>query len=63
MVTQMVKYLPTMQETGVWSLDRKDPLEKETATHSSILSVAQSVSAVRLLTKRLWFEPTQGRTL
>ena len=36
MVTQMVKYLPTMQETGVWSLDRKDPLEKETATHSSI---------------------------
>ena len=53
MVTQMVKYLPTMQETGVWSLDRKDPLEKETATHSSILSVAQSVSAVRLLTKRL----------
>ena len=26
-----------MQETRVQSLDRKDPLEKEMATHSSIL--------------------------
>jgi len=26
-----------MQETGVQSLGREDPLEKETATHSSIL--------------------------
>ena len=25
-----------MQETGVWSLDQEDPLEKETATHFSI---------------------------
>ena len=25
------------QETGVWSLGGKDPLEKEMATHSSIL--------------------------
>ena len=27
-----------MQETQVWSLDQEDPLEKETATHSSILT-------------------------
>ena len=26
-----------MQETQVWSLTREDPLEKEMATHSSIL--------------------------
>ena len=30
--------LPTMQETQVWSLGREDPLEKETATHSSTLA-------------------------
>ena len=36
----MVKRLPTMQETGVQSLERgrEDPLEKEMATHSSILA-------------------------
>ena len=33
----MVKNLPALQETGVQSLDREDPLEKEMATHSSIL--------------------------
>ena len=27
-----------MQEMQVWSLDREDPLEKEMATHSNILS-------------------------
>ena len=27
-----------MQETQVWSLGPEDPLEKETATHSSILT-------------------------
>ena len=34
----MVKCLPTMQETEVQSLHRKDPLEKEMATHSSTLA-------------------------
>ena len=34
----MVKYLPAMQETWVQSLGWEDPLEKETATLSSILS-------------------------
>ena len=34
----MVKCLPTMQESQVRYLGRKDPLEKEMATHSSILA-------------------------
>ena len=34
----MVKCLPTMQETRVQSLGWKDLLEKEMATHSSILA-------------------------
>ena len=34
----MVKHLPTMQGTGVQSLGREDLLEKEMATHSSILA-------------------------
>ena len=34
----MVKHLPTMRETQVHSLGREDPLEKEMATHSSILA-------------------------
>ena len=34
----MVKNMPVMQETWVWSLDQKDPLEKGMATHSSILA-------------------------
>ena len=29
---------PAMQETGVGSLSQEDPLEKEMATHSSILA-------------------------
>ena len=37
-VVQMVKSLPAMRETWVWSLSREDPLEKEMATHSSILA-------------------------
>ena len=34
----MVKHLPTMQETQVRSLGQEDPLEKEMATHSSMLA-------------------------
>jgi len=34
----MVKHLPTMWETWVQSLGQEDPLEKEMATHSSILA-------------------------
>ena len=36
-MAQMVKNLPSMHETQVQSLDREDLLEKEMATHSSIL--------------------------
>ena len=34
----MVKKLPAMQETWVRSLGQEDPLEKEMATHSSLLA-------------------------
>ena len=37
-MTQMVNNLPAMQETGVQSLSQEDTLEKEMATHSSILA-------------------------
>ena len=38
LVAQMVKNLPAMQETQVQSLGWEDLLEKEMATHSSILA-------------------------
>ena len=38
LIAQLVKKLPTVQETWVRFLDREDPLEKEMATHSSILA-------------------------
>ena len=38
LVAQMVKNLPTRQETWVRSLGWEDPLEKEVATHSSIVA-------------------------
>ena len=37
-MAQKVKNPPAMQETQVQSLDWEDPLEKEMATHSSILA-------------------------
>ena len=37
LVAQEVKRLPKTQETQVQSLGGEDPLEKEMATHSSIL--------------------------
>ena len=36
---QMVKNLPAMQETQVWSLGWEDPLEKAMDTHSKILAL------------------------
>ena len=38
LVAQLVKNPPTMQETWVQFLGWEDPLEKEMATHSSILA-------------------------
>ena len=37
-MAQVVKNLPAMRETRVRSLGLEDPLEKGTATHSSILA-------------------------
>ena len=38
LVVQRLKRLPAMWETWVRSLGQEDPLEKEMATHSSILA-------------------------
>ena len=38
LVSQMAENLPTTQETCVRSLGQEDTLEKEMATHSSILA-------------------------
>ena len=38
LVAQLVKNLPAMQKTWVQSLGREDSLEKEKASHSSILA-------------------------
>ena len=38
LLAQMVKNLPAVQETGVWSLGQEDSLQKGMATHSSILA-------------------------
>ena len=38
LVAQRLKPLPAMQETWVRSLGQEDPLEKEMATHSSVLA-------------------------
>ena len=37
-MAQTVKHLSTMQETQVQSLGQEDPLEKETAVHSSTIA-------------------------
>ena len=37
-MVQTVKNLPAMQETQVRSLDQEDPLEKEMATHFTMLA-------------------------
>ena len=36
LVAQMLKNLPEVQETWIWSLGQEDPLEKGMATHSNI---------------------------
>ena len=38
LLAQRLKHLPAMRETRDRSLDQEDPLEKEMATHSSILA-------------------------
>ena len=36
-MAQLVKNMPAIQETCVRSLGQEDPVEKEMATHSSVL--------------------------
>ena len=43
LVAHMVKSLPAVQETWVRSLDWKDPLKKEMATHSIIPCLENSM--------------------
>ena len=43
LVAQLVKNPPAMQETWVWSLGWKDPLEKGKATHSSYSGLENSM--------------------
>ena len=38
LVAQRLRRLPAMRKTWVQSLDQEDPLEKEMATHSSVLA-------------------------
>ena len=38
LIALLVKNLPAMQETWIHSLGLADPLEKEMATHSSVLA-------------------------
>ena len=38
LIAQLVNHLPAMQETQVQFLGQEDPLEKEMATHFSILA-------------------------
>ena len=38
LVAQRLKRLPARRETGVHTLGQEDPLEKEMATHSSVLA-------------------------
>ena len=49
LVAQSVKNLPAGQETLVLSLGWEDPLEKEMATHSSILAWKN------LMDRRAWW--------
>ena len=60
LVAQTIKNLPAMQETRVRSLGQEDPLEEETATHSSILAweIPWTVEPGRLQTMGLQKNPT-----
>ena len=48
LVAQLVKNPHAMQETLVWFLGQEDPLEKGTATHSSILGLSWSLRQQRI---------------
>ena len=53
-MAQRLKRLPGMRETQVQSLGWEDPLEKEMATHSSILAMENS------LDRGAWWATVRG---
>ena len=55
-VAQSVKSLPAIQKTQVQSLGWEDPLEKEMATHSSILAMENSMD------RGAWWATVHGVT-
>ena len=67
LVAQVVKNLPAMWETWIQSLGWEDPLEKGTATHSSILAwripmdrVAWQATVHGIAENWTWLSTTQG---
>ena len=48
LVVQMVKTLPAVQETQVWSLNLEDPLEKEMATRTEESGKLQFMGSQRV---------------
>ena len=63
LVPQMVKNLPAMQETLVWSLCQEDPLEKGMANHFSILGFPWWLrqQRIHLQCRRPGFDPWVGK--
>ena len=62
----MVKNLPAKQEMQVRSLGREDPLEKELATHSSILAWGipwtAEASGLQSMELQSWAQPSDSHT-
>ena len=62
-MAESVKNPPAMQETWVQSLGWEDPLEKEMATHSSVLAWripgtgSNLAAAAKTLRRSVWLEP------
>ena len=63
LVAQLVKNLPAMQETPVRFLGQEDPLEKGSATHSSILGLPwwHRWQRIHLQCGRPGFDPWVGK--
>ena len=52
-MAQLIKNLPVMWETWIWSLGWEDPLEKGTATHSSSLGIANFLEEISSLCRSI----------
>ena len=56
LIVQLVKNLPAMLETPVWSLGWEDPLERGKATHSSILAWRIPWIVLAMGSQRVWHD-------